>query len=187
MQAQVVDLARALLDGGLNVVEVTLRTAAALESVSAIKASLPEMIVGAGTVNTVDQVGRAVAAGADFLVSPGATAGLLESAGDCGIPWLPGASTPSEVMRLRDIGYRVQKFFPAEVSGGVAKLKAMYAPLPDVMFCPTGGITQENAAEYLALPNVAFVGGTWLTTDELVRKQKWDEISAFAREAAALG
>lgn len=182
-----INIARALLAGGLNVIEVTLRTGAALDSVVVIKSELPGMIVGAGTVITPDQVRASVEAGADFLVSPGVTPGLIDSAGECGIPWLPGATTPGEVMRLLDLGYYFQKFFPAETSGGTSKLEAMHGPLPDVNFCPTGGITTGNAVEYLALSYVPCVGGTWLATKELIEEGQWGEIEERARKAATLG
>jgi 2-dehydro-3-deoxyphosphogluconate aldolase/(4S)-4-hydroxy-2-oxoglutarate aldolase len=185
--ASAVDLARALLAGGLNVIEVTLRTPAALESIRAIKSAVFGMSVGAGTVNTTAQVEDSIAAGADFLVSPGAAPGLADAAGKCGIPWLPGATTPGEVMRLSDLGFQFQKFFPAETSGGVGWLKAVHAPLPDIMFCPTGGITTGNARDYLALPNVPFVGGTWLATEQIIRERRWDELTERARDAVALG
>jgi 2-dehydro-3-deoxyphosphogluconate aldolase/(4S)-4-hydroxy-2-oxoglutarate aldolase len=162
--ADAVPLARALADGGLTTIEVTLRTEAALEAVRLIRAELPEITCGTGTLRTPADVSASLDAGAQFLVSPGATDGLLDAFAASGVPSLPGAATPSEVMRLAERGFLLQKFFPAEASGGTAALKALAGPLPDVSFCATGGIHAGNADAYLALPNVVAVGGSWMVT-----------------------
>lgn len=184
--AQAVPLARALVDGGIRVLEVTLRTAAALDAIRAIADAVPDAVVGAGTIlNSVD-LRNARAAGARFGISPGATAELLRDGAIAGWPFLPGAMTPSEVLAARDAGYDTLKFFPAEAAGGRAMLKAIHGPLPDIRFCPTGGITPALAQEYLALPNVACVGGSWLAPPALLAAQDWRAIRELAREAAAL-
>lgn len=179
-----VPLARALLSGGLPVLEVTLRTEAALEAITMIAAALPEAIVGAGTVLTPDDAARAEQAGAAFLVSPGASPILFEALADR--PWLPGVATASEAMRAREAGLRALKFFPAETSGGAPALAALAAPLADLRFCPTGGIGAENASRYLALPNVACVGGSWVAPKAIVAAGDWAEVERLAREAASL-
>ncbi len=181
-----VPLARALAAGGLPAVEVTLRTAGSLAALEAIAKNVPEAIAGAGTVLSQGQAKAAADAGAVFLVSPGATDRLLDSIGDIGLPWLPGAATASEVMRLREAGYFRQKFFPAEQAGGAAMLKGWGAPLPDVVFCPTGGITAANAQDYLSLPNVGCVGGSWVAPAKMIAEKDWAGIEALARAAAAL-
>ena len=155
-------LARRLAADGMPAIEVTLRTAQALDCIRAIAASLPRVIIGAGTVLTPDQMEEARKAGSQFLVSPGATARLIDACKSGSHPWLPGAATPSEAMFLREAGFDHLKFFPAEPAGGVAFLKAIAPVLQDVRFCPTGGIDQSNAASYLALPNVFAVGGSWV-------------------------
>lgn len=178
-------LAEALVAGGLTVLEVTLRTPAALEVIR-LMSEVPGSQVGAGTVLTLADVKAAKAAGAQFAVSPGATADLVKAAADEGLPLLPGASTASEVMRLLELGLDTLKFFPAEAAGGVAMLKSLYGPLPKVRFCPTGGITEQTAANYLALPNVMCVGGSWVTPDHLVQAGNWSAIQALAQAAQAL-
>ncbi|MFZ1342514.1 bifunctional 4-hydroxy-2-oxoglutarate aldolase/2-dehydro-3-deoxy-phosphogluconate aldolase [Thiothrix eikelboomii] len=178
-------LAEALVAGGLTVLEVTLRTPAALEVIR-LMSEVPGSQVGAGTVLTLADVKAAKAAGAQFAVSPGATADLVKAAADEGLPLLPGASTASEVMRLLELGVDTLKFFPAEAAGGVAMLKSLYGPLPKVRFCPTGGITEQTAANYLALPNVMCVGGSWVTPDHLVQAGNWSAIQALAQAAQAL-
>ena len=155
-------IARKLAADGMPAVEVTLRTSQALECIRAISKALPDVIVGAGTVLTPDQMDEARKAGARFLVSPGATRPLIDACRSGSHPWLPGAATPSEAMHLRDAGFDHLKFFPAEPAGGIAFLKAIAPVLADVRFCPTGGIDQSNAASYLALPNVFAVGGSWV-------------------------
>lgn len=158
-----VPLARALVAGGLPVIEVTLRTPAALDAIARIAAEVPEAVIGAGTVRTPADVAASVAAGSAFLVSPGTTPKLVDALEAGGVPFLPGAATASEVMALAERGVTEMKFFPAEAAGGLPYLKALGGPLPQIRFCPTGGIRPATAPEYLALPNVGCVGGTWLT------------------------
>ena len=184
--AMAVPLARALVAGGLKAIEVTFRTPAALDSIRAIAGEVEGAVVGAGTVLTPAQVDEAVAAGCRFMVSPGASLDLLTAVRDCPIPLLPGAATASEAMTLLEQGYALQKFFPAEPAGGVAYLKALAAPLPAIRFCPTGGISRDNAGRYLELPNVICVGGSWVAPAERVAAGDWAGIEALARDAAAL-
>ncbi|MCF1593883.1 bifunctional 4-hydroxy-2-oxoglutarate aldolase/2-dehydro-3-deoxy-phosphogluconate aldolase [Streptomyces muensis] len=181
-----VPLARALVAGGLPAIEVTLRTPAALEAIGAIADAVPEAVVGAGTVITPEQVSRAVAAGARFLVSPGWTDLLLEAMRASGVPFLPGVSTASEVVALLERGVREMKFFPAEAAGGTAYLKSLYGPLPQVRFCPTGGIGPATAPDYLALPNVGCVGGSWMLPADVVAARDWARVEELARAAAGL-
>ena len=181
-----VPVARALVGGGLRGGEVTLRTPAALEAIRAIAEEVPEAVVGAGTVITPGQVAAAVAAGARFLVSPGWTEGLLAAMRGCGVPFLPGVSTASEVVALLEHGVREMKFFPAQAAGGTAYLRSLAGPLPQARFCPTGGIGPGNAAEYLALPNVGCVGGSWMVPADAVAAGDWARIEALARAAAGL-
>ncbi len=181
-----VDLARALVAGGVRTLEITLRSAAALDAIAAIRDRVPDAVVGVGTVRTPQQLDAAVHAGARFGVSPGLTEDLALAARASGIPFLPGVSTASEAMRAAELGFLVQKLFPAEAVGGAALLKAWHGPLPDLIFCPTGGIHAGNAARYLALPNVGCVGGSWLTPAAAVDARQWDAITALAREACAL-
>lgn len=183
--AQAVPLARALLEGGIGVVEVTLRTAAALDAIAAM-AGVPGMVVGAGTVLTPSQYEAVAAAGARFVVSPGSSEAVLDAAARSGVPFLPGAATPSEVLVLLEQGYRLQKFFPAEPAGGIPMLKALAAPIPDVRFCPTGGVGIGNARDYLALPNVVCVGGSWLTPAPALAAGDWRSVTALAAEVATL-
>ncbi|MBZ6228976.1 bifunctional 4-hydroxy-2-oxoglutarate aldolase/2-dehydro-3-deoxy-phosphogluconate aldolase [Streptomyces olivaceus] len=184
--ADAVPLARALVAGGLPAIEVTLRTPVALDAIRAIAGEVPGAVVGAGTVITAEQVGEVVAAGARFLVSPGWTDGLLDAMRASGVPFLPGVSTTSEVVALLEHGVREMKFFPAEAAGGTAYLKALAAPLPQARFCPTGGIGPASAPEYLALPNVGCVGGSWMLPKDAVAGRDWGRVEALAREAAAL-
>ncbi|WP_399137875.1 bifunctional 4-hydroxy-2-oxoglutarate aldolase/2-dehydro-3-deoxy-phosphogluconate aldolase [Streptomyces sp. NBUA17] len=184
--ADAVPLARALVAGGLPAIEVTLRTPVALDAIRAIAGEVPGAVVGAGTVITAEQVGEVVAAGARFLVSPGWTDGLLDAMRASGVPFLPGVSTTSEVVALLERGVREMKFFPAEAAGGTAYLKALAAPLPQARFCPTGGIGPASAPEYLALPNVGCVGGSWMLPKDAVAGRDWGRVEALAREAAAL-
>ncbi len=181
-----VPLARALYNGGLSVLEVTLRTEVALAAIEKIRSELPEAIVGAGTVNSAVHLQNAIAAGSSFLVSPGSTASLLDAAEKQGVPFLPGAATPTEVMKLVERGFYCQKFFPAEAAGGVPMLKSIGGPLSQVRFCPTGGIDIGKAEYYLALDNVACVGGSWMASQELIHKERWDEIELLAAIAAKL-
>ena len=182
-----VPLARALVAGGLRAIEVTLRTPGALDAIRAMADAVPEAVVGAGTVLTPEQVTRSVEAGARFLVSPGWTDSLLDAMRASGVPYLPGVSTASEVLALLERGVRELKFFPAEAAGGTAYLKSLYGPLPQVRFCPTGGIGPGSAPDYLALPNVACVGGSWMLPADAVAARDWARVEALAREAAGLG
>ncbi|WP_067682796.1 bifunctional 4-hydroxy-2-oxoglutarate aldolase/2-dehydro-3-deoxy-phosphogluconate aldolase [Nocardia miyunensis] len=181
-----VPLARALLDGGIGVIEITLRTNAALPAIEAIAAEVPEMVVGAGTLVTPLQVEAAASAGAGFLVSPGTTPGLLDALADTGLPYLPGVATISEILTVLDRGITEMKFFPAESSGGTTALRAFAGPLPQVRFCPTGGITPATVRDYLALPNVGCVGGSWLTPAAALAAGDWSGIRDSAAAAAAL-
>ncbi|MFF7384022.1 bifunctional 4-hydroxy-2-oxoglutarate aldolase/2-dehydro-3-deoxy-phosphogluconate aldolase [Streptomyces griseoluteus] len=184
--ADAVPLARALVAGGLPAIEVTLRTPAALDGIRAIAEEVPEAVVGAGTVITPEQVSRCVAAGARFLVSPGWTESLLAALRESGVPFLPGVSTASEVVALLERGVREMKFFPAQAAGGTAYLKSLAGPLPDARFCPTGGIAEATAPEYLALPNVGCVGGSWMVPADAVAAGDWARIEELARGAAGL-
>jgi 2-dehydro-3-deoxyphosphogluconate aldolase/(4S)-4-hydroxy-2-oxoglutarate aldolase len=189
--AQAVPLARALVEGGIRVLEVTLRTEAGLAAIAAMIKAVPEAIIGAGTVMTPAQYRQVSDLGAKFCVAPGFTPALREAAQAGGAPFLPGAATPSEVMALLEAGYRYQKFFPAEPAGGIPMLKAIGAPIPDVWFCPTGGISLANASAYLALPNVSCIGGSWLVPDKALQANElqandWRAITSLAAEAAAL-
>jgi 2-dehydro-3-deoxyphosphogluconate aldolase / (4S)-4-hydroxy-2-oxoglutarate aldolase len=181
-----VPLARALVAGGLTVIEVTLRTGAAMGAIEAIAGEVEGAIVGAGTVLSKGQLVASARAGARFIVSPGVNEDLLKAAQDSPVPFLPGAATASEVMQLMDMGYTMQKFFPAEPAGGVAYLKALASPLPAVSFCPTGGISEKNAPSYLALPNVVCVGGSWVTPKDALGLGDWSRITTLARAAVAL-
>ncbi|MFF8902230.1 bifunctional 4-hydroxy-2-oxoglutarate aldolase/2-dehydro-3-deoxy-phosphogluconate aldolase [Streptomyces lydicus] len=185
--ADAVPLARALVAGGLPAIEVTLRTPAALHAIRAIAEEVPEAVVGAGTVLTPEHVDAAGAAGARFLVSPGWSPRLLRAMRVCGLPFLPGVSTASEVVALLDEGVTELKFFPAEAAGGTAYLKSLAAPLPQARFCPTGGIGLASAPSYLALPNVACVGGTWMLPADALAAKDWDRVRRLAKEAAELG
>jgi 2-dehydro-3-deoxyphosphogluconate aldolase / (4S)-4-hydroxy-2-oxoglutarate aldolase len=179
-------LARALVAGGIRALEITLRTPAAIGAIAAIAAGVEGAMVGAGTVLTPEDLRAAEAAGARFAVAPGSSPALLEAVEKSTLPFLPGAATASEAMALRERGYRLQKFFPAEPAGGVDYLRALAGPLPDLGFCPTGGIRPATAAAYLALPNVVCVGGSWLSPPELMRAADWPAITALAHTAAAL-
>ena len=179
------DLAHALISGGLPALEVTLRTPAALDAIRAMS-SVPGGCVGAGTVITPADAKAAKEAGAEFAVSPGATPTLLRACQDLDLPLLPGSATASEAMALLEQGYRVQKFFPAEASGGVPALKSIGGPLPQISYCPTGGITLASAPSYLALPNTLCVGGSWVAPDSLVSRREWVAITALAKQAAQL-
>lgn len=181
-----VPLARALVAGGIRVLEVTLRTAAALDCLRAIAAEVPEAILGAGTVLNAGDLDAAAAAGARFAVSPGATEALLEAGREAPIPLLPGVMTPSDVMRAQAAGYTAMKLFPAAQAGGLGMLKALAGPFPQLLFCPTGGIDVATAPNFLALPNVACVGGSWLCPTSAVQAADWAGITALARAAAAL-
>ncbi|MEV0183088.1 bifunctional 4-hydroxy-2-oxoglutarate aldolase/2-dehydro-3-deoxy-phosphogluconate aldolase [Streptomyces sp. NPDC050625] len=185
--ADAVPLARALVSGGLPAIEVTLRTPAALDAIRAITAEVPDAVVGAGTVIAPAQVTECRAAGARFLVSPGWTDVLLDAMRASGVPYLPGVSTTTEVVALLERGVREMKFFPAQAAGGTAYLKSLAGPLPQARFCPTGGIGPLNAPEYLSLPNVGCVGGTWMIPADAVGAGDWGRVEALARQAAGLG
>ena len=181
-----VPLAQTLLDAGLGAIEVTLRTPAGLDAIRRIAAEVPDMIVGAGSVRHATQVADVVRAGGRFGVSPGSGPQLLEAVDAAALPFVPGAITPSETLALLERGYTLQKFFPAELSGGVQYIKGISAPIPEVRFMPTGGITMENASAYLALDNVSCIGGTWIATPDAVASSDFDTITRLARAAATL-
>lgn len=181
-----VPLARALARGGIPVVELTLRTPRALEAIRAIADDVPEVTIGAGTVTRPEDAEASLAAGARFVVSPGAGPRLFDALDGCPVPVLPGIATASEAIAAWERGYTTQKFFPAESSGGVGMLRALAGPLPQLRFCPTGGIGPANARSYLDLPNVKCVGGSWLTPTSLIDAHDWAGIEALAAEAALL-
>jgi 2-dehydro-3-deoxyphosphogluconate aldolase/(4S)-4-hydroxy-2-oxoglutarate aldolase len=181
---QAVPLARTLVDAGLPAIEITLRTPAALDAIERIASEVPDAWVGAGTVVTAGQADDALAAGAQFLVSPGATPSLLDALEDSGVPFLAGAVTASEVMALLERGITTAKFFPAEPSGGIPALRALAGPFPRMRFCPTGGIDAAKAPSYLALPNVACVGGSWMLPPPALRAGDWERIRELAAMAA---
>ena len=183
--AHAAPLAQALVAGGLPALEVTLRTPAALEAITEM-AKVQGGIVGAGTLMTPADVVAAKEAGATFGVSPGATDRLLDACEDADLPLLPGAATATEAMRLLERGYSMLKFFPAEASGGAPALKGIGAPIPQVKFCPTGGVSMKNANDYLSLPNVVCAGGSWVAPKDKMQSGDWDGIEALAREAAQL-
>jgi len=184
--AQAVPLARALVAGGIRMLEVTLRTPAALACIEAIAKEVPDAVVGAGTVRNARDAEAAARAGARFAVSPGYTRWVAQGCRDAGLALLPGVATGSEIMQAQEDGYTQLKFFPAEQAGGVPMLKAWQGPFGDVRFCPTGGINPQNAAQFLALPNVVCVGGSWLTPADAVERGDWARITALAAEAARL-
>src|SRR5881227_3039934 len=181
-----VPLARALVAGGLPVIEVTLRTKSALDAIRAIAGEVPDCVVGVGTVTRVGDIAAAVAAGAKYLVSPGTPPELASALADASVPVLPGCATVTEAMALSGRGFKVLKFFPAEASGGVAWLKSIAAPLPDLKFCPTGGIDGKNIAAYLGCPNVLAVGGSWVAPKDAVAAADFPRITQLAREASSL-
>jgi len=181
-----VPLAEALLAGGLNVLEITLRTKAAIEGMKEIIRRVPGAIVGSGTVCNAEQIALSEDIGCQFMVSPGTTEGLLEAARGCSIPLLPGVSSVSELMWGLDYGYSEFKFFPAEASGGVNMLKSIAGPFADARFCATGGIGLHNVADYLALDNILSVGGSWIAAASLIREKRWAEIEKLAKEAVEL-
>ncbi|NWG26646.1 MAG: bifunctional 4-hydroxy-2-oxoglutarate aldolase/2-dehydro-3-deoxy-phosphogluconate aldolase [Pseudorhodoplanes sp.] len=181
-----VPLARALAAGGLAVIEVTLRTDAALDAMRAIASELPDVVVGAGTVVKDADIEAAIAAGASYLVSPGTPERLADALARASVPVIPGCATVGEAMALAARGFAVLKFFPAEASGGVAWLKSIAGPLSALRFCPTGGIDMTNAAAYLALPNVVSIGGSWVAPKEAVASGDFEKITSLARAASAL-
>lgn len=179
--------ARALIAGGLTVLEITLRTPAAPAAISALAKAYPGATIGAGTILEPDQIAAAAAAGAAFLVSPGMTERLIEAAIHSPVPFLPGAATVSEALALRDRGFRALKFFPAEAAGGTKFLASLAGPVPDLLFCPTGGIDAQKARAYLSLANVACVGGSWMAAPSLLAAGDFAKVEELAREASALG
>ena len=181
-----VPLARALVAGGVPVIEVTLRSDAALDAIARIAAEVDGITVGAGTVTTPRQAEDAVRAGAQFLVSPGTTHRLLDAMAGTGVPYLPGVATVSEALTVLEHGVTEMKFFPATAAGGTRFLAAVAGPLPRVRFCPTGGIRPDTAADYLALPNVGCVGGSWLAPKDAIASGDWARVTRLAAEAAAL-
>ena len=181
-----VPVAHALVAGGLPAIELTLRTPVALDAIRAIADEVPEILVGAGTITTPGHAKRAHDAGAQFLVSPGSTPGLVAAMSDTGLPFLPGTSTVSEVLAALELGLTELKFFPAEAAGGTAYLASVASPVPAARFCPTGGITATNAASYLALPNVGCVGGSWITPRDVLARGDWAAVQELAAAAAAL-
>jgi len=183
---QAVPLARALVAGGIGVIEMTLRTDAGLEAIRAIAAEVPEITVGAGTVTTPARAKQAAEAGAQYLVSPGATPTLLAAMTETGLPFLPGTATVSEALAVLETGHTAMKFFPAEPSGGAAYLGGLPTVIPDARFCPTGGISLASAPGYLALPNVGCVGGSWLTPKDALANGDWARVTELATQAAAL-
>ena len=183
-----VAVARALVDGGLPAIELTLRTPAAVDAIAAVKRTVPGIAVGAGTVLTAEQIDAVRAAGADFLVTPGTPAHLAKALAECGLPAVPGAATPTELLALAALGFRVCKLFPAAAVGGLALVRSLQGPLAGTLLCPTGGIGEGDAAHYLAEPNVVCVGGSWMVKPEWIAAGRWDAIrDAAARARAALG
>lgn len=181
-----VPLAQALVAGGLKILEVTLRTEAAVEGIREIVKHVPDAIVGTGTVCNEQQIKLSEDLGCQFMISPGATDKLLEAGAQSSVPFLPGIASVSDLMRGMEYGHRDFKFFPAEAAGGTSVLKAFSGPFGDIRFCPTGGIGLHNVVEYLALPNVLCVGGSWIAQTNLIRQQAWSEIETLAREAVEL-
>jgi 2-dehydro-3-deoxyphosphogluconate aldolase/(4S)-4-hydroxy-2-oxoglutarate aldolase len=184
--ADAAPLARALVAGGLPVIEVTLRTKAALDAIKAIAADVPDCVVGVGTVTRSADIAAAISAGAKYLVSPGTPPELAAALADASVPVLPGCATVSDAMALSARGFKVLKFFPAEASGGTAWLKSVAAPLPEIKFCPTGGITDKNIAAYLGCPNVLAVGGSWVAPKDAIAAGDFARITQLSREASAL-
>ena len=180
-----VPLAKALLEGGIKVLEVTLRTPAAIDVIKRIAQEVPDSLIGAGTVTNAQQLKAVVEAGAKFAISPGMTADLLKAGMDSEIPLIPGISSTSDLMKGKEAGYTHMKFFPAEASGGVKAIKSISGPFPDVTFCPTGGIGPNNYNDYLALNNVKCVGGSWLAPDDAIESGDWARITQLAKEAVA--
>ena len=179
-----VPIAKALVAGGLPVIELTLRTPVALDAIERIANEVPEIYLGAGTIVDPGQAKQAAAAGAQFLVSPGSTRTILNAMTDTGLPHLPGVATVSEIMTALEAGYTELKFFPAEAAGGAPYLKSVSSPIPAARFCPTGGISTGNAAQYLALPNVGCVGGSWITPADALASQDWAHVTQLALSAA---
>lgn len=183
--ADAVPMAKALLAGGIKVLEVTLRTPVALEAIRLLSTEVPDAIVGAGTVTTAAQLQQVVEAGARFAISPGLTRELLQAGKDAAIPLIPGIASISELMEGTGLGYTHFKFFPAEAAGGVKTLKSIHGPFSDIRFCPTGGINEKNFKDYLALPNVKCVGGSWIVPDDAVAAKDWQRITSLCQAAVA--
>ena len=186
-EAQALAVCDALAAGGILAVEITLRTQAALSAIRAVKAARPDFCVAAGTVRTPQDMEAVAAAGVDFAVSPGWSPSLSAAASALGLPFLPGVSTPSEIIQGSECGHSCFKFYPAEAVGGIPLLKALAGPFAGVEFCPTGGIGTHNYRDYLALPNVLCIGGSWMVDTKLIEAQQWDEIESLSRECMALG
>lgn len=184
--AQAVPLAHALLAGGIDVMEITLRSDAALAGIEAVARAVPEMQLGAGTVTRASEVPQVIDAGARFALSPGCTDALVQAVQAARLPFIPGVMTPGEVMLRREQGFSLMKLFPAQQAGGLGMLKALGAPIPDVRFCPTGGVTPENLKDFLKLPNVAMAGGSWLTPADAMARGDWHHITQLARQGTAL-
>lgn len=184
--AHAIPLAKALLEGGIKTIEITLRTPAALESIRAVADACPQITVGAGTVNSASLAAASRAAGAAFAVSPGTTQAVIDGCAAAGLPLLPGAASASEMMSLHEQGFDCVKFFPANAAGGTAFIKALASPLPDISICPTGGITEATAPDWLALANVPCVGGSWVAPRDAIADGAFEAITERARAAAAL-
>lgn len=184
--AHAVPLAHALLEGGIDVMEITLRSDAALAAIEAVAKAVPQMHTGAGTVTRASEVQQVINAGATFALSPGCTDALVEAVKAAKLPFIPGVMTPGEVMHRREQGFGLMKLFPAQQAGGLGMLKALGAPLSDVQFCPTGGVSPDNLKDFLKLPNVAMAGGSWLTPADALARGDWALITRLAREATAL-
>jgi 2-dehydro-3-deoxyphosphogluconate aldolase/(4S)-4-hydroxy-2-oxoglutarate aldolase len=183
--AHAVPLAHALLEGGIDVMEITLRSDAALAAIEAVAKAVPQMHTGAGTVTRVAEVQQVIDAGATFALSPGCTDALVAAVKAARLPFIPGVMTPGEVMHRREQGFQLMKLFPAQQAGGMGMLKALGAPIPDVKFCPTGGVSPDNLKDFLKLPNVAMAGGSWLTPADALARGDWALITRLAREATA--
>ncbi|WP_310565830.1 bifunctional 4-hydroxy-2-oxoglutarate aldolase/2-dehydro-3-deoxy-phosphogluconate aldolase [Hydrogenophaga sp.] len=184
--AHAVPLAHALLEGGIDVMEITLRSDAALKAIEAVAKAVPQMHTGAGTVTRVGEVQQVIDAGATFALSPGCTDKLVSAVKAAKLPFIPGVMTPGEVMHRREQGFTLMKLFPAAQAGGLGMLKALGAPIPDVAFCPTGGVSPENLKDFLKLPNVAMAGGSWLTPADALAAGDWKKITQLAKEATAI-
>jgi 2-dehydro-3-deoxyphosphogluconate aldolase / (4S)-4-hydroxy-2-oxoglutarate aldolase len=180
---QAVPMAHALLEGGIDVMEITLRHKAGLAAIEQVAKHVPQMHVGAGTVTRVEEMARVQAAGATFALSPGMTEALVKAAMQCKLPFMPGVMTPSEVLEAREFGFGLVKLFPAAQAGGIAMVKALSGPLGDMRFCPTGGVSLSNLSDFLKLSNVAMVGGSWLTPLDVVERGDWKEITRLSQEA----
>lgn len=183
---QAIDTARALLAGGLTAIELTLRTPASLDALAALKQEFPDLAIGAGTVLQAAQVDAVCELGVDFIITPGVSAPLLDALLTADVPVIPGAATPSELIALASRGFRVAKLFPAAVVGGIAMLKALQGPLPQMKLCPTGGIDEDNAADYLAQPNVVCIGGSWMVPKAWLQAGAWDKVTESASRAATI-